>query len=321
MKILFTADQHLTLRKGKVDKIWAKNRYYEFFKLLNEIDHDIIILGGDWFDKSPNVDELALFFNFIKTHNKPIYMIAGNHEATTKYKTFLSALKPLESDNFKLMLDQEDLYFEHESLSISFFTYHYIKYNIEPTINKKAHKKMLISHARGRLPFIDAEYDFGRFSEYDLVLLGDLHTYHQHLPYKNVWYPGAPYSITFEQNNDQKDFGVFIVDTALEKWTTPKFIKLDLPQLIKKVVTPETAKQQLKQQSKHCYLYEIQGSVDELAKIDANTNINKKVNITNTPTIDLIGKTRIEEITAVLNYMQVKDKDKYIKMYQQYSEE
>lgn len=320
MKILFTADQHQTLRKSKVPKDWAYNRYTEFFNAIHSMDFDVHILGGDWFDKSPNIDELGIFLEFIESDNRPRYMIGGNHEATTKYKTFLSMLKPLEADNFRLMLDQETLELNNGRIFICFFSYHFIKLGLQPPIPPKAAEKtILISHARGNLPMVDPEYDFNRFSNYDLVLLGDLHTYHQHMPFKNVWYPGSPYSITFEQCNLDKEFGVFLIDTDKEDWYIPQFIPLDLPQLVKTVVAPEEVKKRQETESKHHFLIEVEGSVDELQGITTKGNVAKKVRVSNKATVDLLGKTRIEEVQAILEYMEVSDIASHLEVYREYA--
>jgi DNA repair exonuclease SbcCD nuclease subunit len=64
MKILFTADLHIKLGQKNIPKDWQINRYRELFKRLNTLQHsaDIMILGGDIFDRIPTLEELELYF-------------------------------------------------------------------------------------------------------------------------------------------------------------------------------------------------------------------------------------------------------------------
>ena len=54
---------------------------------------DLHIIGGDLFDRVPSMDELTLYFDFIKDIKVPTIIYDGNHEATKKNKTFFSNLK------------------------------------------------------------------------------------------------------------------------------------------------------------------------------------------------------------------------------------
>ena len=60
MKILFSADWHINLRKKNVPIEWAKDRYTQFFSQIHEIEKtvDYHIIGGDIFDKIPTLEEL-----------------------------------------------------------------------------------------------------------------------------------------------------------------------------------------------------------------------------------------------------------------------
>ena len=67
--ILFTADIHIKLGQKNVPKAWAIARYNEFFKQVNEVSKltDMHIIGGDIFDRVPNMEELALYFQFVES--------------------------------------------------------------------------------------------------------------------------------------------------------------------------------------------------------------------------------------------------------------
>ena len=88
--ILFTADWHIKLGQKNVPLEWAKNRYQMFFDQISvlEKDVDLHIIGGDLFDRIPTMDELSLYFKFVKSVNVDTIIFDGNHEATRKNKTY-----------------------------------------------------------------------------------------------------------------------------------------------------------------------------------------------------------------------------------------
>ena len=95
MNILFSADWHLKLGAKNIPNEWAKNRYLEFFDRLRELEKEVSlhIIGGDIFDRVPNLEELELYFEFVRNASIETLIFDGNHEATRKNKTFLSSLK------------------------------------------------------------------------------------------------------------------------------------------------------------------------------------------------------------------------------------
>ena len=92
--ILFTADWHLKLGQKNVPKDWAINRYKRFFAQLRELEGqvDLHIIGGDLFDRLPNMEELQLYFEFIRQVTVETFIFDGNHEATRKNHTFFNHL-------------------------------------------------------------------------------------------------------------------------------------------------------------------------------------------------------------------------------------
>ena len=90
--ILFTADWHLKLGQKNVPLPWACSRFELFFDTIRglELGVNMHIIGGDLFDRVPTMDELTLYFDFIKDVSIPTYIFDGNHEATKKNKTFFS---------------------------------------------------------------------------------------------------------------------------------------------------------------------------------------------------------------------------------------
>jgi DNA repair exonuclease SbcCD nuclease subunit len=98
--ILFTADWHIKLGQKNVPVSWALNRYNLFFEQIYALEEqcDMHIIGGDLFDRLPNMEELALYFQFIRKVKIPTVIYDGNHEATKKNKTFFSQLKEATRD-------------------------------------------------------------------------------------------------------------------------------------------------------------------------------------------------------------------------------
>ena len=98
--ILFTADWHIKLGQKNVPVEWAKKRYHSFFDQVHEQVKtcDMHIIGGDLFDRIPNMEELALYFSFVRNVKKPTLIFDGNHEATRKNRTFFSQLKQATRD-------------------------------------------------------------------------------------------------------------------------------------------------------------------------------------------------------------------------------
>ena len=95
--ILFTADWHIKLGQKNVPLPWACSRYEMFFEQIEDAvkEHNITlhIIGGDLFDRVPSMDELTLYFDFVKNTNVETIIFDGNHEATKKNKTFFTNLK------------------------------------------------------------------------------------------------------------------------------------------------------------------------------------------------------------------------------------
>ena len=89
--ILYTADWHLKLGQKNVPVKWALNRYQMFFEEIYKLEKqcNMHIIGGDLFDRLPNMEELELYFSFIRKVGIPTIIYDGNHEATKRIKLFL----------------------------------------------------------------------------------------------------------------------------------------------------------------------------------------------------------------------------------------
>ena len=71
--ILFTADWHLKLGQKNVPVEWAKKRYRSFFEQINGLEKEcnMHIIGGDLFDRIPTMEELELYFEWVKYASVP----------------------------------------------------------------------------------------------------------------------------------------------------------------------------------------------------------------------------------------------------------
>ena len=95
MKVLFTADLHIKLGQKNVPILWAKNRFNMLWQQLSALQSecDLFVVGGDVFDKLPNMEELETYFDLVNSCKIPTIIYAGNHEAVKKDTTFLTNLK------------------------------------------------------------------------------------------------------------------------------------------------------------------------------------------------------------------------------------
>ena len=98
--ILFTADWHIKLGQNNVPVEWAVKRYNEFFDQVHKQAStcDMHIIGGDLFDRIPTIEELALYFSFVRNVKKPTLIFDGNHEATRKNRALTEEQMELIAD-------------------------------------------------------------------------------------------------------------------------------------------------------------------------------------------------------------------------------
>ena len=168
--ILFTADWHIKLGQKNVPLPWACTRYKLFFEALMELEpnFEMHIIGGDLFDRTPSMDELTLYFDFVRGVNIPTIIFDGNHEATKKNKTFFSNLKRATSDVNPLVeiVDETTEYDWGTILP-------YADLHKKDSIEKCNPNKPLYTHVRGEIPpHVTPEVDLDRFNPFPLVFAG-----------------------------------------------------------------------------------------------------------------------------------------------------
>lgn len=265
MKILFTADLHIKLGQKNVPVEWAKNRYAMFIEqLAAECTFcDLLVLGGDVFDRMPTMDELEVYFDLVASISIPCIIYAGNHEALKKDTTFFSYLKKSTSRLNPLVTVIDDY---HSIDNMDFIPYNKLKeFEKSPHI---VHGNVCFTHVRGEIPpHVKPEIDLALFDRWQVVLAGDLHSYDN--CQRNILYPGSPVTTSFHRS--VVDAGVIVFDnnTLAHEW-----VKLELPQLIRKTIQ---AGEDMPATDYHHTIYEIEGDMAELGALADSSLIDKKV--------------------------------------------
>jgi len=265
--ILFTADWHIKLGQKNVPVSWACTRYQLFFQQIQEAidEHGVTlhIIGGDLFDRVPSMDELTLYFDFVKQQKVRTIIYDGNHEATRKNHTFFSNLIRATNSINPLVEVVTETYYEDNWCILPYADLHK-KNQIE---NIEA--DVLFTHVRGEIPpHVVPEVDLERFDKFDVVFAGDLHAHEN--TQRNIVYPGSPMTTSFHRNEVQTGFLV-INPNQMQDWSWHPF---ELPQLIRKTVeNPDD----MVPTDFHHTIYELTGDVQDLAKVKNSDLLDKKV--------------------------------------------
>lgn len=296
MKILFTADMHIKLGQKNVPVNWAKNRYNLLWEQLavQQTKADVFVVGGDVFDKLPNMDELEVYFDFVSCCSIPTIIYSGNHEAVKKSTTFMSNLAKatnlMSSSRNVIVID--DYYSDY---GIQFVPYNKLK-DFEQNNPWPEGGNILCTHVRGEiLPHVTAEINLDVFSNWKLVLAGDLHNYEN--SQRNILYPGSPITTSFHR--DIVKTGVIILDTET---LDHEWIQLELPQLLRKTVGASDSKLPT---TYHHTIYQVEGDMQELGELEDSELIDKKV-IKRSSDVRLIldnDMTLIQEVREYLQYI------------------
>ena len=309
--ILFTADWHIKLGQKNVPTGWACSRYELFFQQVEEAvqKHDITlhIIGGDLFDRVPSMDELTLYFDFVKNTKVKTIIYDGNHEATRKHKTFFDNLIRVTNELNPLVEVITETYYEDNWAILPYADLHRKK-SIED-INVD----YLFTHVRGEIPpHVTPEVDLERFDKFKTVFAGDLHAHEN--TQRNIVYPGSPMTTSFHRNEVKT--GYLTIDTDTHHfdedwcWTWHEF---DLPQLIRKTVT---STDEMVQTEWHHTIYEVEGDVSDLSGVKNSDLLDKKVIKRKTEATLILDKemTIEEELGEYLSYILELDETKVKKI-------
>lgn len=301
MNLLFTADWHIKLKQKNVPITWQLNRYRMLFEKLHDLEKhvDLVILGGDIFDTVPNMQELSLFFEYLANTKVQHILYDGNHCATKKGHTFLHHLSTVCSKVSDTIVITEPC----NLFGIDFIPYTHLKV-FNPT---NFSSNILCTHVRGEiLPHVKPEIDLNKLKRWDVVLAGDLHSY-QNSQY-NILYPGSPLTISFHRNEVSNGVILFNTDNLQHEW-----VDLRLPQLLRKTVYSEA---DIVETDYHHTVYEIEGNLLELSKVDTSNKLldKKLVNKTNASTLSLANLTIVEELYVYLEEIMNLDKEDILEL-------
>ena len=300
--ILFTADWHIKLGQKNVPVEWAKKRYHSFFDQVHEQVKtcDMHIIGGDLFDRIPNMEELALYFSFVRNVKKPTLIFDGNHEATRKNRTFFSQLKQATRD-INPLVNVVDISYVDEDLGFSVLPY--AELHRKGSIEHFDTSMPLFTHVRGEIPpHVTPEVDLDRFDPFPVVFAGDLHAHSN--TQRNIVYPGSPMTTAFHRQ--EVDTGYLLINPKDWSWEWWPFT---LPQLIRKTVTnPED----MIPTTYHHTIYEIEGNIQELAAVENSELLDKKVVKRTTEASLVLDKemTLEDELVEYLTYILELPEDK-----------
>ena len=291
--ILFTADWHIKLGQKNVPLPWACSRYKMFFEAIYDLEEevDLHIIGGDLFDRVPSMDELTLYFDFIKGIKVPTIIFDGNHEATKKNKTFFSNLTRATSD-VNPLVEIVDFTREHKwGTILPYADLH--KKNAIDHFNKN---KPLFTHVRGEIPpHVKPEIDLKLLEDFPVVFAGDLHAHSN--TQNNIVYPGSPMTTSFHRN--EVETGYLLIDSKDWSWTWHKF---DLPQLLRKTVS---SPEEMVPTDYHHTIYELEGDIQDLSKVKNSELLDKKVVRRSSEATLLLSKEMsiAEELSEYLEYI------------------
>lgn len=300
--ILFTADIHLKLGQKNVPVPWALNRYKMFFEQVYKLEKEcsMHIIGGDLFDRLPNMEELELYFTFIRGVTIPTIIYDGNHEATRKNKTFFSHLKQVSRD-INPLIHIVDISYIDPDLGFGILPYADLhRPGCTEHFNKK---KPLFTHVRGEIPpHVKPEVDLDIFEDFPVVFAGDLHSHSN--TQRNIVYPGSPMTTSFHRN--EVSTGCLLINEANWSW---EWRELKLPQLIRKTVEDPA---DMVPTDFHHTIYEVQGDIQDLAEVKNSDLLDKKVVVRNSEASLIIDKdmTIEQELVEYLSYILEISEDK-----------
>lgn len=293
--ILYTADWHIKLGQKNVPVAWAVNRYNLFFQQVYELEKEcsMHIIGGDLFDRLPNMEELELYFSFIRAVKIPTIIYDGNHEATKKNKTFFSQLKEVSRDINPLIHIIDISYIDND---LGFGILPYADLHRKGSIDHFNKSQPLFTHVRGEIPpHVKPEIDLDLLEDFPVVFAGDLHAHSN--TQRNIVYPGSPMTTSFHRNHVKT--GYLFINEQDWTWMWEEF---RLPQLIRKTVTDPS--EMVPTDYDHT-IYELEGDIQDLAGVKNSDLLDKKVVKRKSEAALIIDKdmTIEEELVEYLSYI------------------
>lgn len=305
MKILSSGDWHVNLHKKKVPYAWQERRFLQLFEKLRSLEQqcDVHVISGDVFDEAPNTDETCLVLSYLNSVSIPTILIPGNHSSTQRGHSFWEHFKrdkSIVNPNVHLSVENERFIINGQGFQT--FPYGCVQLNRVP---EYVENDILVTHIRGEVPpHITAEFDFEQLRAWKLILLSDLHFNHRYKDYP-AYYPGSPLNTTFDRD-ENRSYGVDIIHLRSIDNYSVEFVDLQLPKLIRKTVQAGTP---LIPDTYHHVIYEVTGSIDQLAKIEKSDRLDKKMveKPISDATLDLRNKTLYEELELYLKHIKISE--------------
>lgn len=296
---LVIADIHIKLGQKNVPKEWAINRYQMFFDQVAEAEKlvDKIVIPGDIFDRMPTLEELTLYFQFISQRKVPTIISTGNHEATKKGKSFFSELKGVSERLNPLVEVVVDYIYDDGDFYV--VPYEYIK---KKETWDALEARPVFTHVRGEIPpHVKPEIPLEWLAKFPVVFAGDLHSHSN--TQKNIIYPGSPMTTSFHRGEVQTGY-LLVNDDWSWEWKA-----FDLPQLIRKTVADPL---EMVPTEFHHTIYELEGSIKDLSKIENSDLLDKKLVKRSSDTALVLDKKMSisDELAEYLKYIQeLEDKE------------
>lgn len=318
MRILHTADWHIKLGQKNVPKEWQENRFRMLFEKIYELedDHDLHVISGDIFDRVPTLEELSLYFEFVRGCSKLTIITTGNHEAKTRKKSFLEYLNYATNNINKNVWISTEIQScaEYGDFDTEFYLVPYECIKTKSTWSKIP-EVPIFTHVRGAIePHVKPEIDLTWLSKFPIVFAGDLHS-HQNTQ-ANIVYPGSPMTTSFHRSITKGSNGYISIDTS-DNWSW-KWVDFELPQLIRKTVTDPS---EIVETEFHHTIYELEGSLDKVSQKVDNKLLDKKIVKRATEPVLILGEkmTMPQELEQYLTYvLDIKNVNDYMEAYYEY---
>jgi DNA repair exonuclease SbcCD nuclease subunit len=264
MKILCFSDLHISNRNPKYkltdgisDLLLRQDLFIEQiceYTIENKID-DIIFLG-DWTDY-PNLDPITLYYSNkmitkLAETKAQIFLLEGNHCLSFKSNNFSvldASSQAFEQENIHF-INQPLVHKRDDGLSYYFVPYNSNKEKMIEDIKEMnvAAKKDLTNVCFFHFPTMNALYDSGLkstsgielrqeyISNFDITLGGDFHKAQKLIGTKNAHYVGAPFCLTYSDDNLNRGFMEYCPDNKKQKHIQNKHLieihKMDNKQIL-----------------------------------------------------------------------------------------
>lgn len=305
-KLLIIADIHIKLGQKNVPSQWQYNRFMLLAMQLQAIikseSISYLVIAGDLLDSAkPTLQEIGLLYDFLRAIPVETLLIPGNHEMINKSDDcYLHLFDMLKDLNVFVIND----FFCQDG--VDYIPYNILKHKEWPDSTSK----FCVTHVRGEIPpHVAPEIDLDKFSKYDKVFAGDLHSYTN--SQKNILYPGSPFTTSFHRSVVTGSNGYFIFDTETGEHT---WNELFLPQLIRKTVA---SKEEIVPTQFHHTVYELEGSLEELKNTESSDLLDKKITrgLSAPPKLEMSGTISDELATYLVEVKGIESPSKYVEAF------